>query len=97
MLREVAEQVVHLLEIGAIDQVAAVTLLRDETGPLQFLQVERERGAGYFERFAHAARRFAFGARHDQRAKDAKAHGLGQCGKAFNGFCFFHISIIVEI
>src|SRR5512140_1205222 len=52
---EVGEQGVHLLDGWAIDQVAAVALLRYQAGMHQFLQMEGQGGTRHAQRRAQRA------------------------------------------
>jgi hypothetical protein len=106
VLRQVAEQGIHLREVGAVDQVASARLAADQARVGQFLEVERERAGRHAELLGDHAGRQAGRAGHDQGTKGTQALRLGQCGQRLHGAglvgegirqCRFHISMIVEI
>src|SRR5262249_44943024 len=94
---EIGDQAVHPLERGAVDEVAAVALLRDETGVHQLLQVERERRRAQFEGLRHGSRCHAGGAHDHERAKGPQADRMPQCQEGSDGVLFFHDSSLLEV
>ena len=76
VLGHVAKQTIHLREVGAVDQVAALLFDGDEAGMGQLLQVEGQRVAGHVELVGEDAGRQPLGACDDQGAKYAQALGV---------------------
>ena len=77
VLGHVAKQTIHLREVGAVDQVAALLFDGDEAGMGQFFQVEGQRVAGHVELIGQNAGREPFGAGDDQGSEHAQALGMG--------------------
>ena len=50
VLGQKGQQCVHLREVGAVDQAAALALLRQQPGLHQLLKVKRQRGRRYLLR-----------------------------------------------
>lgn len=53
VLRHVAQEAVHAVEGGAVDQIAARTLLRHQTRVRQLLQMKRQCGVGCLQCLGH--------------------------------------------
>src|SRR3982751_3137877 len=93
---EVREQGVHALVGGAVDDVAADALLRDEAGAGELLQMEGKRVLRNGEPFGHRARGQTRPADDDQRAEHLQPNRLSQRRERGNDLSFIHISSIVE-
>ena len=78
MLGEIPEQAIHLGEIGAIDQVAALLLNADQTCVRQLLQMKGQRVARHAELFCQDAGHHSGKACHDKRAKGPQSLGMGK-------------------
>ena len=83
--RQVRHQRIHLCKRGAVNQAAAVSLLRDQPGVHQFFEVKRQRRRRDLERLRQRGRRHAVRARYHQRAKHLQARSVGKCGQRGNG------------
>jgi len=66
ILGQVADQLIHRSEIGAVDELAAVTAPGDETGALETLKMERQGGGRKSHPFTDDSRREAFRAPFNQ-------------------------------
>src|SRR6185437_10965393 len=97
VLGEVGEEAVHLREIGPVDQVPAMALLRDEPGDGQLLQVERERGRRDREVVGDPAGSRAGLTGDHEGTKDPQPVRLRQSGQRLEYGCFFHYSITLEL
>src|SRR5450755_2347258 len=96
VLGEVAEQRVHMVERGSIDDVAARTLLRHQAGVRQLLQVERQRVGGDAQSLGHRPWRETGAAPNDQGPEHLEPHRLGQRGERTDDVFFFHYSSLLE-
>lgn len=94
MFGEVAEQPIHLREVGAVDQISALLLNRDQASVRQLLQVERQGVARDAELIGQDAWRETAGASNHERAKHAKPLGVGEGTESENSLIFIHGSII---
>src|ERR1700690_123563 len=89
--RQIAEQLIHVLEGRPIDQVAAVALLGDETRMHEVLQMKGQGRGRDLQGFGDGAGRQAGLARDDEKAEHPKAKRLGQRGQGSNDFDLIHI------
>ena len=96
MLGQVAEQVIHVLERRAVNEMTSIALLADQIGVHQLFKVEGQCGGGHLQLRRQISRREPLRACNNQGAKDTQTHGLGQCGEGFDDVLLFHISIVIE-
>src|SRR5438105_3147832 len=81
VLGEVAEQRVHVAERGAVDDVAAETLLSDQARVRQLFQVERQRVGRDPQPLGHCTGGESLLARDYQGAEHLQPDGLRQSGQ----------------
>src|SRR6266850_5328828 len=96
VLREVADELIHVLEVRAVDDEAAVLPAADQAGAGEVREVERQRRRGQLELFADASRRQPFGPGLDQQAVRLEPRLLGEGGERVDDLRHFHISRIME-
>ncbi|ANN72209.1 hypothetical protein BAU08_13445 [Bordetella bronchialis] len=94
MFGQVAEQAIHPVVVGAIDQVATLLLAVDQAGMRQLLEVERERIARHAQMLCQNAGRKAFGTGHYKRTKCPEALRVRQRRQCEHCVVFFHDSPI---
>lgn len=94
MFGEVAEQPIHLREVGAIDQISALLLNGDQASVRQLLQVEGQGIACDAELIGQDAGRETARASDHECAKHAKSLGVCQGTEGENCLIFIHDSII---
>src|SRR3989442_2676138 len=97
VLREVADELVHVLEVRAVDDEAAVLPAAYEAGAGEVREVKRERGGRQLEFLADAPGGEPFGPGLDQQAIRLQARLLGEGGEGVDDLRHFHISRILEI
>src|SRR2546428_7551247 len=97
VLREVADELIHVLEVRAVDDEAAVLAAAHKAGAGEVREVKRERGRGQLELFADASRRQPFGPGLDQQAVGLETRLLGKGSEGVDDLRHFHISRIMEI
>src|SRR5437762_11490935 len=97
VLREVADQLVHVLEVRAVDDEAAVLAAANQPGAGEVREVKRERGRRQLELFADAPGGEPFGPGLDQQAIRLEARLLREGGERVDDLHHFHISRIMEI
>src|SRR5438067_2035031 len=97
VLREVADELIHVLEVRAVDDKAALLPAAYQAGAGEVREVKRERRRRQLELFADAPGREPFGPGLDQQAIGLKAGLLGEGGERVDDLRHFHISRIMEI
>src|SRR5688572_7278088 len=97
VLGKKADELVHGLVVGAVDDEAPVLAAAHETRPDEVREVERQRGRGKAQLLGDAARGEALGAGLHQQTKGGKARFLGEPGERFYGLRRFHVSRIIEM
>src|SRR5438270_2327480 len=97
VLREVTDERVHVLEVGAIDYVAALLPAAQEPGAREVREMEGERGAGQLELVGDLAGGQVFGPRFDKQPIDLEPRFLRQRRERVDNLRHFHISRIVEM
>src|SRR5438876_10139662 len=97
VLREVADELVHVLEVRAVEDEAAFLADAHETGAGEVREVKRERGGRQLELLADATGGEPFGPGSDQQAIRHEARLLRQGGERVDDLRHFHISRIMEI
>src|ERR1043166_8577933 len=96
VLREVTDEFIHVLEIGAVDDEAAFGTAAHEAGAREVREMERERGGRQLELLANQPRRQSCGSGFDQQAVDLETSFLCQGSERVDRLCHFHISRIME-
>src|SRR5216684_3106999 len=96
VLGEVADELIHVLEVRAVDDEAAVLAAAHEAGAGEVREMKRERGRRQLEFFADASRRQPFGPGLDQQPVRLEARLLGEGGERVDDLRHFHISRIME-
>src|ERR1051325_3334862 len=96
VLREVTDEFIHVLEIGAVDDEAAFGTAAHEAGAREVREMERERGGRQLELLANQPRRQSCGSGFDQQAVDLETSFLCQGSERVARLCHFHISRIME-
>ncbi len=79
---QVAQQAIHMGEIGAVDQIAALRLDSHQARMRQLLQMKGQRIARYTKLIGQHARRKACGANHDKSPEHPQALGMGKGAKS---------------
>src|SRR2546428_11030116 len=97
VLREVADELIHVLEVRAVDDEAAVLAAAHEAGAGEVREVKRERGRRQLELFADAPGGEPFGSGLDQQPVGLEARLLSEGGERVDDLHHFHISRIMEI
>lgn len=95
--RQEADQVVHRGEVGAVDSRGALPLTSDQSGTLQFLQMEGESRGRDLEDGPDRAGRKALGTGLNQGSKHIEAGFLSEGGQRADHVSVIHISNAVEI
>src|SRR5438132_10842043 len=96
VLREVADELVHVLEVRAVDDEAAVLPAANQAGAGEVREVKRECGRRQLELFADAPGGEPFGPGLDQQAIRLEARLLREGGEGVDDLHHFHISRIME-
>src|SRR5687768_6312122 len=96
VLGQEADQLVHVIEVGAIDDESPVLATFRDAGSREPGEMERKRRRRKIERFADAARSQAGWARLHEKAKDREPGSLRERAEGLYGLRRFHISRIVE-
>ncbi len=91
IFREVADQVIHRSDIGAIPDEPALRMRGNETRARQLLQVKRERRRRYAEPLGNVAGGQALGRVLDQQAEYRKAVFLRQRAQGRQRSLCFHV------
>ena len=86
MVRQKADDAVHGVEVGAVEQVSPVTPGIDEARGTQCLQMKRECRRRNSESSGNLTRRIALRTALHQQPKQRKAGFLGQGGEGGNGY-----------
>src|SRR6185369_1140160 len=94
---QVGDELIHVREIGGIDDEAPVLAAVCNSRARQSRQVERKRGWRKVELLADGARGHASRSRLHQQAEDRKARTLGQGAEGLNRLLHFHVSRIMEM
>src|SRR5438105_2135065 len=94
---EIPEQLVHVIELRVVDEVATFALLGDQAGVGELLEVKRQRGCRHAERLCDGTGREARFAADDKEPEDLQAQGLRKRGQGTNDIILFHIQRIVEV
>src|SRR5438477_10728625 len=81
VLGEVADELVHVLEVRAVDDEAAVLAAAHEAGAGEVREVKRERGRRQLELLANPSGRQPFGPGLDQEAVGLETRLLGKGGE----------------
>src|SRR4051794_36073002 len=79
VLREVTEQLVHAIEGGSVDDVAAGALLRHQPGVGQLFEVEGQGVRRDAQTLGHGSRRQAGRTSDDQGSEHLQAYRLCEC------------------
>ena len=87
----------HVLEVGAVDDEAAVLPALHQPRTREMREVKRQRGPRQVELLADAPRRQARGPRLDQQAERFQPRVVGQRGERVDRLRRFHISRIMEM
>lgn len=97
MFGEIAEQSVHLREVGSVDQVSALLLNGDQPGVRKLLQVKGQCIAGNAKLIGHHAGCETAVARDHECSKHAQALGMSQGIEGGDSLIFIHDSIIQQL
>src|SRR5437870_1399253 len=97
VLCEVADELVHVLEVCAVEDEAAVLPAAHETGAGEVREVKRKRGRRQLELFADAPGGEPFGPGLHQQAIGLEARLLGEGRERVDDLRHFHISRIMEM
>jgi hypothetical protein len=97
VVREIAKQRVHGLELGRVDHRAAIPAHRDKAGGPQPVKMKRQGVRREIQSGCDGARGQAIGAGLYKQAENVKAIILGECGQSRYGIGLFHISMNIEI
>jgi hypothetical protein len=97
MRGEVGQQIVHLRQVGLVEEVAAFAVHVHQAGMHQALEVKRQRGGGQIQQGGQGAGRHARRAGAHQGAEHAQPGFLGQGRQRGNSGFLFHVSIIMEL
>lgn len=96
VVRQVLDQAVHRIEVGAVADMAAPAFALHQAGLHQLLQVEAERGWGHLQGRGDIACHPTCRASLYQQAEGSQAGGMTQRSQGGNCIQRFHISRIVE-
>lgn len=80
----------HRIEVGAVDQLASVSLPQDEAGTLQRLQMKGERRRHEAHHIAYGAGRETLRAPFHERSIDSEAMLVRQRAQGFDDLRFSH-------
>src|SRR5438067_1501754 len=97
VLREVADEFVHVLEVGAIDDEAAFLAASYQSGAREMGEVKRQGRRRQIELLADAPRGETVGTCLDEQTVDLQARLLRESGERVDDLCHFHSSRIVEM
>src|SRR5258706_2579152 len=96
VLGEVAHELVHVLEVGAVDDEAPVLPPAHEAGAGEMREMEGERRRRQVELLTDAAGGEALGAGFDQETVGLQSRFLCEGGERVDDVRHFHISRIME-
>jgi len=94
---QVAEQRVHAIESGSVDDVSAGPLLRHQPGVGEFLEVERQGVRRDAQPLGHGPGRQSGRPSDDERSEHLQAYGLREGCQRLDDVFLFHRSTIVEV
>src|SRR5258708_4317734 len=92
----VAHELVHVLEVGAVDDEAPVLAAAHETGAGEMREMEGQRRRRQVELLADAAGGEALGAGFHQETVGLQSRFLCEGGERVDNILHFHISRIIE-
>src|ERR671936_1570350 len=96
VLGEVAHELVHVVEVGAVDDEAALLAAAHQAGPSEMRKMKGERRGRQLELFADAAGGQSVVACLDEQAIDREPRLLRERGERVDCLRHFHVSRIME-
>ena len=97
ILGQVADESIHHRKIDRVKQLAAHALLGNQSGSLQVLEVEGQRGRLEANPVADGAGRQTFRAARDEQAINGQTMFVGECAQGGDDYRGFHDDMILRV